>query len=64
MRTGIEANLAPDGPHAFGQISPEKQLSIDAQLDFVVAAGKELNRLCARYEEIASPPGAEVLAGK
>ena len=64
MRTGIDANLAPNGPHAFSQIAPEKQLSIDAKLDFVVAAGEELDRLCARYEEIASPPDAEVLAGK
>ena len=48
MRTGIDADLAPDGPHAFGQTAPEKQLSIDAKLDFVVAAGEELNRLCAR----------------
>ena len=64
MRTGIEANLAANGPHAFGQTAPEKQLSIDAQLDLVVAAGEKLDRLRLRNEEIASPPDAEILAGK
>ena len=64
VRTGIEANLAPDGPHAFGQVAPEQQLSVDAQLDLVVAAGEELDRLRARDEEIAPPSRAEVLAGQ
>ena len=57
-------NLAADGPHPFGQIPPEKQLAIDAQLDFVVAAGEKLDRLRARDVEKSAPARAEVLAGQ
>ena len=53
-----------DGPHPFAQAPREKQLAIDAQLDLVVAAGKELDRLRLGHVEKSTPARAEILAGQ
>src|SRR5688572_1531923 len=61
MSTSVERDPTALRPHALAQIACHEKLSIDAQLDLVVAPGEKFDRLRLTYVEKSAPPRAEVL---